>query len=263
MTHKKDSTEYLKRKSFYDQLITIYGRKPVLEILKDTSLEIYRLHLADSNRSGGIIDEIKQLASRRNIETLFHSREKLAHISRNSKQDQGVACDIHCPGYQPYENAFTQTGSTEQCSLIALDGVTNPQNLGMIIRSVTASPLHGLLLPRKGCADLSSLAIKASAGTLFKGTIFRCDSLPPALKEFKQHGYEICTLSSHNATSITDFNPKSPMIYVLGNETEGVSTQVEKLSDHRIGIPMMNGVESLNVAVTASLIAFNRTVIDL
>ena len=250
-----DSPEYLARKSFFDQLITVYGRKPVLEILEDNKLKIFRLHLADSNRDGGIIAQIRKLAAQRNIETCFHSRSELSRISRNSKQDQGVACDIHCPGYQPYQQALSDSPAG---TIIALDGITNPQNLGMIIRSVTASPAQALLLPSKGTADISPLVIKASAGTLFKGNILRCDSLPKALQEFKQRGYEICTLSSHQATPLSDFAPKAPVIFVLGNETEGVSPDVAALSDHRVAIPMANGVESLNVAITAALIAFRQ-----
>lgn len=252
-----DSPEYLKRKAFFDQLITVYGRKPVLEILQDHSLKVFRVHLADSNRSGGIIDDIKQLANKRGIEICLHSRAELSRISRNSKQDQGAACDIHCSCYQPYQQVLKdQLGAVEGRSIIALDGVTNPQNLGMIIRSVTASPSYGLLLPSKGSADISPLVIKASAGTLFKGNILRCVSLVKALKDFKQQGYEICTLSSHQATPISEFVPRAPVIFVLGNETEGVSKEIAALSDHRVGIPMANGVESLNVAVTAALIAF-------
>jgi 23S rRNA (guanosine2251-2'-O)-methyltransferase len=250
-----DSPEYLARKSFFNQLITVYGRKPVLEILEDNKLKIFRLHLADSNRDGGIIAQIRKLAAQRNIETCFHSRSELSRISRNSKQDQGVACDIHCPGYQPYQQALSDSPAG---TIIALDGITNPQNLGMIIRSVTASPAQALLLPSKGTADISPLVIKASAGTLFKGNILRCDSLPKALQEFKQRGYEICTLSSHQATPLSDFAPKAPVIFVLGNETEGVSPDVAALSDHRVAIPMANGVESLNVAITAALIAFRQ-----
>ena len=83
---RADSAEYLQRKSFFDQLITVYGRKPVVEILQDPSLKIYRVHLADSNRGGGIIDEITQLAAKRNIEVCFHSRAELSRISRNSNK---------------------------------------------------------------------------------------------------------------------------------------------------------------------------------
>ncbi len=256
MTHKTDSPEYLAKKSFFNRLITVYGRKPVLEILSDSSLQIFRLHLAESNRGGGIVEQIKTLASQRKIEICYHSREQLARISRNSKQDQGVACDIHCQGYEPYQQALAYLPITSQPPIIALDGITNPQNLGMIIRSVTASPAHGLLLPSKGCADIGPLVIKASAGTVFKGNILRCDSLASALKEFKCKGFEICTLSSHRATPLGEFKPSAPVIYVLGNETEGVSKEIAELSDHRVGVPMANGVESLNVAITAALIAF-------
>ena len=116
-----DSQEYLKRKSFFDQLITVYGRKPVLEILEDSSIEIFRLHLAESNRSGGIIQQIQQLAKQRSVEIYFHNRQALSRISRNSKQDQGVACDIHCPGYQPYHQVLNDNKPT---TIIALDGIT-------------------------------------------------------------------------------------------------------------------------------------------
>ena len=253
---RTDSIEYLKRKAFFDQLITVYGRKPVMELLQDESLQIYRLHLADSNRDGVVIDQIKQLAERRNVEIQYHSRSALSRISRNSKQDQGVACDIQCLGYQPYEHALDSLEDGNRKVVIALDGVTNPQNLGMIIRSVTASPCYGLLLPSKGVAEISPLVIKASAGTIFKGNILRCDSLVTALKNFKNKGFEICMMSSHEATSLAELSKHKSVVYVLGNECEGVSDEIAKLCDLRVGIPMNNGVESLNVAVAAALIAF-------
>jgi 23S rRNA (guanosine2251-2'-O)-methyltransferase len=253
---RSDSPEYIKRKAFFDQLITVYGRKPVMELLQDESLQIYRLHLADSNRDGGVIDQIKQLAERRNVEIQYHSRSALSRISRNSKQDQGVACDIQCRGYQPYQRALDSLDDGNRKVIIALDGVTNPQNLGMIIRSVTASPCYGLLLPSKGVAEISQLVIKASAGNIFKGNILRCDSLIKALKYFKNEGFEICMLSSHQATPLDEISKNKSVVYVLGNESEGVSDEIATLCDQRVGIPMNNGVESLNVAVTAALIAF-------
>ena len=252
-----DSQEYLDKKAFFDQLVTVYGRKPVLEILENKNIHIFRLHLADSNRSGGNIELIKTLATQRNIDIRYHSRNQLSRISRNSKQDQGVACDIHCPGYQPYEKALAELKKGKRKILIALDGVTNPQNLGMIIRSVTASPCYGLLLPTKGGSDISPLVIKASAGTLFKGTILRCNNLVDSLKTLKNHGFTICMLSSHNAVPLADMPQDKSIVYVLGNETMGVSDEVADLCDQRVGIAMNNGVESLNVAVTAALVAFN------
>jgi 23S rRNA (guanosine2251-2'-O)-methyltransferase len=167
-----DSASYLAKKRFYNRMLTVFGRKPVLEALQDERLRPYRLHLADSNKSGGIIDELLQLAQRRRVEVLYHDRQALSRISKNARQDQGVALDIECQGFEEAEDFLAQL--PERFELIALDSITNPQNLGMIIRSVCASPMTGLLLPEKGCARLDALVIKASAGTLFKARIVRC-----------------------------------------------------------------------------------------
>ncbi|PCJ92996.1 MAG: 23S rRNA (guanosine(2251)-2'-O)-methyltransferase RlmB [Porticoccaceae bacterium] len=250
-----DTPEHLQRKRFYDRLLTIYGRKPVLEALLNPEIPCYRLHLADSNKPGGIIKQIITLAEQRGVEIVHHSRQALSRISRNSKQDQGVAADLECPNHQLFDD-FIASPPKGNYSLIALDGITNPQNLGMIIRSVTASPCCGILLPQKGTAAISPLVIKASAGTLFKSTLIHCDSLEQALPKLKKIGAQCCTLSSHSKQTISEFQVQAPVVYVLGNETEGVSKTVSALCTHHIQIPMNNGVESLNVAVTASLLAF-------
>lgn len=258
--NNQDRAEYLARKKMFDHMITIYGRNPVLEVLRDPSLQIYRLHLAKSNRDSSTVRELKDLAAKRDIEVALHSREQLSRISRNNKQDQGVACDIYCSGFQPYQEALNDLknlSTADNLCIIALDSVTNPQNLGMIIRSVTASPAYGLLLPSKGSAAISPLVIKASAGTAFKGNILSCDDLEDSLKEFQKRGFKLCTLTSYNATPLKDFSASDPMVYILGNETHGVRQSIMDMSDYRISIPMENGVESLNVAVTAALVAFN------
>lgn len=247
--------EYLQRKRFFDKMLTIYGRKPVLEALEDGDIPCYRLHLAESNQAGGIIAQIMKLAEVRGVEIKFHSRQALSRISRNGKQDQGVAADLACPHHLLLED-FLANPPTDNYSLIALDGVTNPQNLGMIIRSVTASPCHGLLLPAQGIAAISPLVIKASAGTLFKSRLIHCDNLAEALKALKQQGATCCALSSDGEQTLSGFRPKTPVVYVLGNETEGVSKTVNDCCTTRLRIPMHNGVESLNVAVTAALLAF-------
>lgn len=253
---REDSQRYTAKKAFFDNLITLYGRKPCGEVLLDPSCKIYRLHLAQSNRKSDVIAQLVKLATQRDIEICFHTRSQLSRISRNSKQDQGVACDIECSGYQHYSEAVKQLSSQASTRLIALDGVTNPQNLGMIIRSVTASPAHALLLPARGCADISPLVIKASAGTIFKANILRCDDLASALTTFKQQGFQVAVLDARADLSITEFIPTKATIFVLGNETQGTSAQVDQLADHRLSITMQRGVESLNVAVAAALVSF-------
>ena len=119
--------------------------------------------------------------------------------------------------------------------------------------------MDGLLLPSEpGNTRLSPLVIKASTGTLFKFPIYQCDKLSGTLRELQSHGYKVCSLQGDGDQSLLDSHDKEPTIYVLGNESEGVSTEVEKMADYRLCIPMHNDVESLNVAVAAALIAFIR-----
>ena len=128
----------------------------------------------------------------------------------------------------------------------------------MIIRSACAGAIDGIILAEKGCAKLDSLVIKASAGTVFKAPILRCEQLHEGLDLCKQHGGTVVGLSSHGQQPLSAFEESQLVIYVLGNETDGVSRDVEAQCDDIVSIPMNNGVESLNVAVTASLIAFRN-----
>jgi 23S rRNA (guanosine2251-2'-O)-methyltransferase len=268
VTNKSTDTEqYTQKKQFFNQVITLFGRKPVLEVLQDPKLTIYRVHLSESNKPQGIISEILTIAKQREIEVLYHNKQALSRISKNAKQDQGVCIDVLCPQHQSYNDFLTSlslsasslSASPEQTiRLIALDRITNPQNLGMIIRSVCAGKIDGLLLPNKGCATIDSLVVKASAGTLFKAPLLHCQSLSDALRDSKEHGATVYGLSSHAAQSISEKTTDKFIIYVLGNETEGMSQEIGALCDKRISIPMNNGVESLNVAITASLLAFKE-----
>lgn len=245
------------------QLFTLYGRKPTLEALEDNSLKIFRLHLADSNQSGGIMQSITHLAKQRNIDIQTHNKKELSRISKNGKQDQGVALDIIMPNFMDANTFFDQKNHTG--TFIALDNITNPQNLGMIIRSVCASKIQALIIPIKGCARLDALVIKASVGTLFKCPIIRCHNLAETLEKLRQQNQKIITLKANGRHSLFDTQLSSSnttstsSVFVIGNETEGVSSQVEAIATDSVFIPMENGVESLNAAVTASLVAFFST----
>jgi len=248
----QDSQEYKNKKAFFEKIITLYGRNVVVEILEDKNIEIHKLHMASSNKSDGVIKKIELLAKKRGIEVSYHDKNALSRISKNAKQDQGVAIDIHA---QTYLNA-AEIQKLDSFRLIALDGIQNPQNLGMIIRSCAASNIDGIILPKKSSAKISPLVMKASAGTLFKIPIYFCHSLEDILP--KLNATKIYALSSHAKESIYDVKEGSKSIYVLGNESEGISKEIQELCNDSISIPMKRGVESLNVAVTAALIAFMR-----
>jgi 23S rRNA (guanosine2251-2'-O)-methyltransferase len=248
-----DSPEYLAKKSFFDKVLTVYGRNPVMEALEDETITIHKLHLSKSNKDADILEQMKDIAKKRDIEVVYHDKQALSRISKNAKQDQGVALDMLLE-HMGDENSFMD--AQKEYRIIALDGVTNPQNLGMIIRSCAAGNVDAILLPTRGGAQISSLVIKASAGTLFKMPIIKTTNLAKTLKSFQSEGASLYTLSSHASNSYKEQSYSNKTIFVLGNESEGVSKSVEDLCDNSIAIPMQRGVESLNVAVTASLLAF-------
>jgi 23S rRNA (guanosine2251-2'-O)-methyltransferase len=249
----QDSLEYLKKKAFFDKVLTIYGRNAVIEALEDKDVSIHKLHLSQSNKDAEILDNMKAISLKRNIEVKYHDKQSLSRISKNAKQDQGVALDIVLEYFGDEEDFLS---NNIMYRIVALDGITNPQNLGMIIRSCAAGNVDAILLPTKGTAQISPLVIKASVGTLFKMPIIKTSNLPETLKAFKNKGADVFTLSSHAQNSYKEQNYGAKTIFVLGNESEGVSKAVESVCDKSITIPMMRGVESLNVAVTASLLAF-------
>jgi 23S rRNA (guanosine2251-2'-O)-methyltransferase len=250
---QKDSQEYLDKKAFYDKVLTIYGRNAVLEALMDESITVHKLHLSQSNQPSSQLDKMLKIASRRTIEVTYHTKSALSRISKNAKQDQGVALDLVL---EHYTDEVTFASTHKGYRLIALDGIQNPQNLGMIIRSCAAGHIDGLILPLKNSAKISPLVIKASAGTLFKLPIIKSHNLLNTLKYFEGQGTALYTLSSHAQKNYKEESYPEKTIFVLGNESDGVSREIEALCRESIAIPMQRGVESLNVAVTASLLAF-------
>ncbi|SFV89935.1 RNA methyltransferase, TrmA family [hydrothermal vent metagenome] len=250
---KHDSAAYLEKKKFFEKVLTIYGRNAVLEALEDPSVTVYKLHFSKSNKPAPVLKQMEAIAKQRGIDVAYHDKAALSRISKNAKQDQGVALDIVLEHFGNEEDFLSKNASYR---ILALDGITNPQNLGMIIRSAAAGNIDAIILPTKGAAQISPLVIKASVGTLFKMPIIKTSDLAKTLQHFKAEGADLYTLSSHAKKSYKEQHYSGKTIFVLGNESEGVSKKVEALCNESIAIPMKRGVESLNVAVTASLLAF-------
>lgn len=246
-----DSSEYIEKKKLFDSMITMYGRNVAVEILKDPNIEIFRLHLSKSNREDETIREIMALAQKRNVEIKYHTKEGLSRISKNGAQDQGVAIDVITANYKSSD--YIPTDLPGSFRLLALDGIHNPQNLGMIIRSAAASKIDGIVLPKKNSTKLSPLVMKASAGTMFKIPIYYCQELDQIVD---LENTALITLSSHAANDIYSLKIPERSVFILGNETEGVSENIMSASTHQVSIPMQRGVESLNVAVTAGIVSF-------
>jgi 23S rRNA (guanosine2251-2'-O)-methyltransferase len=244
------------------RLLTVYGRNAVIEALADASLDCRALHLADSNRPGGTMERIEGLARERNLSVRYHARDELARISRNGRQDQGVALDVFCPRMRDLDTWLGEDFVDDDGPrrLLALDGVSNPQNMGLILRSATAAGLQGIIYADKGNPRLGPLVIKASAGTAFRAPLLRCATVVGAIDTLLDHGFRLYRLQAAAGASIFDEQEfPDRAVFLLGGESDGISAALRSRPGQDVSIPMQNGVESLNVAVSAALVAFRVT----
>ena len=195
-----------------------------------------------------------ELAERRNLPIRIHPKGTLARISKNARQDQGVALDVRCP---KYETATSYLSKAEKISnIVAIENITNPKNVGIILRSAVAAGISGLIYPRHNSPRLGPLVIQASAGAAFRAPIIWCDNLKDTLGEYASNGFQIVGLDPSSKNSLFDMIPPKRAIYILGGESEGISSESEKSLTQSVSIPMSGLVESLNVAVAGSLLSY-------
>jgi 23S rRNA (guanosine2251-2'-O)-methyltransferase len=205
--------------------------------------------LAD-NAGGPQIDLLLREARRRDVEVLRVPPARVTKVSRNGRQDQGVVADIVAPrlGRLTPETAAALDGP-----VLVLDGITNPQNVGMILRTAVAAGLAGIVLPKHGVPDLNPLVVKASAGVALEAPVLRTDDAATGLALLHDAGFISFGLVAGAERSLWDPRPfPTRSAFVLGSETGGIRVDVQE----RLSIPMAGSVESLNVAVAAGVLCF-------
>lgn len=241
-----------------DTFITVYGRMPVLEVLQDVSLTVDKVLLADSAH-GESVDRIRSLARRRGIAVRTATAQRVKVLAGNGKHDQGVLADVVAPRMQLVEDFVQRPGSGPGAgtdTVLVLDAVTNPQNVGMILRTATAAGLAGVVLPRAGSPGVDPLVVKASAGVAYRAPILRCRGAADGVRTLKAAGWRIAGLDGGAPHDLYATELPAATAFVLGNETEGVSQEVADLVDVWVSIPMAGDVESLNVASAAAVVSF-------
>ncbi|MFG2819365.1 TrmH family RNA methyltransferase [Kitasatospora sp. NPDC048365] len=241
-----------------DTFITVYGRMPVLEVLQDSALQVDKLVVADNAR-GDNLDRILRLADRRGVPIREASAHRVKVLAGNGKHDQGIIADVVAPRMAPLDEFLerTRNAKVRGRGILVLDGVNNPSNVGMILRTATAAGMTGVVLPRVGSPSIDPLVIKASAGVAFHAPILRCRTATEALEALHHAGYRIYGLSGEARTSLYGEQFPAKSAFVLGNETEGVSAAAEEWVDRSLHIPMAGGVESLNVSSAAGVLCFD------
>ena len=231
--------------------MTVFGRKPVLEALADRRLDVDKVILADNAR-GAAAREIIDAAGARSVRVERASAHRVKVLAGNGKQDQGVLADVVAPRMRRLADGLAARPAT----VLVLDGITTPANVGMVLRTATAAGIEGIVVPRRGVAGIDPLVVKASAGVAFHAPVLRCYTAEEACAALRDAGYPLFALDGAARQSLFDATLPRRAAYVLGGETAGVSPEVRKHVTGLVSIPMAGGVESLNVASAAAVLCF-------
>lgn len=221
--------------------LVIYGRLPVLEALRDERVVVESVLV--SRR--GSYDDVLDAASARGVEVRRVAPEKVGRVSGNARDDQGVAALVEGVATRDLSDGVPDSG------VLLLDGVTNPGNVGMIMRSAFGLGL-AVVLPRAGSPEIGPLVVKASAGVALRAGVWRCDTAAAGVALLRAGGFRVLGLAAGRASALWDVDVPERVAFVLGNETTGLSVEVDEL----VSIPMHGGVDSLNVAVAAGVVAY-------
>jgi 23S rRNA (guanosine2251-2'-O)-methyltransferase len=237
-----------------DTYITVYGRKPVLEALDDHSLRVDKVILADGLR-GDPVRAILDAARDRGVPVQRASAHRVKVIAGNGRHDQGVVADVVAPRMAPVAEFVDALAPGAPAAVLVLDRLTNPANVGMILRSATAAGLDGVLLPRRGLPAIDPLVVKASAGVAFRAPVLRSATVEEGCATLADAGFSLYGLDA-GGDSLLDAVLPGRVALVLGNETDGLSDSVRPLLTGLLAIPMHGGVESLGVASAGAVAAF-------
>jgi 23S rRNA (guanosine2251-2'-O)-methyltransferase len=231
----------------------LVGRNPVVEALR-AKVPATALYLALGLEADERITEAVRLAGNRGIALLEVSRAELDRRT-NGVLHQGIALQV--PPYQYRELPDVLAAAHDSGLpplLVALDGVTDPRNLGAVVRSAVAFGAHGALLTERRSAGITATAWRTSAGTAAKLPIARVTNLVRALKDCKQAGLFVVGLDADGATTLDDLEmADEPLVVVVGSEGRGLSRLVGETCDLTVSIPMAPAAESLNASVAAAV----------
>jgi 23S rRNA (guanosine2251-2'-O)-methyltransferase len=164
---------------------------------------------------------------------------------------QGIALQV--PEYD-YAHPDDLLQLSTKPLIVALDGVTDPRNLGAVVRSAAAFGAHGVLVPERRAAGVTAGAWKASAGTLASVPVARATNLVRALKAYQSAGLFVAGLDARGSTGVDALDAADgPLVLVVGSEGKGLSRLVADTCDLLINIPMPGKAESLNAGVAGSI----------
>lgn len=231
----------------------IAGRNSVVEALR-ANVPGTALFVAQNIDADDRVRESVTLANNRGIPLMEVTRQEVDRLTDGAIH-QGIALQI-----PPYEYAHPDdllTGALDAAEtplIVALDGVTDPRNLGAVIRSAAAFGAHGVVVPERRSAGMTAGAWKTSAGAAARLSVAQAGNLTRTLEAYRKQGLLVAGLSARGTVDLADLEAAAdPLVLVVGSEDKGLSRLVEQTCDVTVRIPIADATESLNAGVATSI----------
>ena len=235
----------------------IAGRNPVVEALRE-GVPIATVYVAEGAERDGRLREAFKIAAENGIALLEVSRGEMDRLTRGAVH-QGLAARI--PAYEyahPDDLLDAADAAGEKPLIVVLDSVTDPRNLGAVVRSASGFGAHGVVIPERRAAGMTAAAWKTSAGAAARIPVAQAVNLVRQLKAYQDEGCFVVGLAADGDLTLPELTADAdlatgPLVVVVGSEGAGLSRLVAETCDRLVSIPMTNSLESLNAGVAASV----------
>ena len=231
----------------------IAGRNSVVEALR-AEIPATTLYVAAQIDVDDRVREAITLATQRALPILEVSRQEVDRLTDGAIH-QGVALQIPQYDYAHPDDLLSRAADAAETPLIvALDGVTDPRNLGAVIRSAAAFGAQGIVVPERRSAGMTAGAWKTSAGAAARIPVAQAGNLTRALESYQKQGLLVAGLAANGTVDLADLDAAAdPLVLVIGSEGKGLSRLVQQTCDLTVRIPIASATESLNAGVAAAI----------
>ena len=235
----------------------IAGRNAVVEALR-AGVPVSGLYVAEGAERDGRLREAFKIAADSGISLLEVTKHELDRRTDGAVH-QGLAARVPAYEYaEPRDLLAAAAARGEAPLIVALDSVTDPRNLGAVVRSASGFGAHGVLIPERRAARMTAAAWKTSAGAAARLPVAQATNLVRALKELQDEGCQVVGLAANGDLTLPELlaDPdlaSGPLVVVVGSEGDGLGRLVGETCDRLVAIPMSSGLESLNAGVAASI----------
>jgi 23S rRNA (guanosine2251-2'-O)-methyltransferase len=233
----------------------VEGRQAVRELLRANRRSVRSLLMADGMDTSPILDEIERLAAKRRVRVEHVSRRRLDSVARTDSS-QGVVA-LARPVEETPLDALSGSDEARPPFLLVLDGITDPHNVGALLRTAECAGVTGVILPRHRSAHLSPTVTKVAAGAIEYLRIALVAGIPAALRQLSDRGVWTIGMVGEAGQSFYELSlGDEPMAIVLGSEGAGLGALVRKRCDALARLPLLGALSSLNVSTAGAIACF-------